>query len=369
MLVLKEVYSPTRYSTQYVYNRFVGFIAEHYSAKVSAEEMEVFKKLLLAMETYCVEYRVGEYTSFKTSMQGVVDAYEGLNPDLKTNFTNTFGSVYSHYEYLLKVLKGETEPTDVDLGAFGADFAELVYVLQKLSSIPTPLEETDYLRFLSAFEYAQLLENHITKNAPQEVLYAYYNNGYIKSGEYYYTVDFLVNYYRSGYHSVLHNTLIPSGSANIPLNELYYNTDMQEFLVSAFPVLWYETPQVMTEGYLNMFTQAMTAFRNLPVDQKVLFIFLDVNGNYYKNITKFANETLNEACKPIVEKLLQLEQMYVGYIAGNKNITLENVTTLYDEVTAMKEALEGVDVTNFESFMGDAYAYYTQAVAKLQQAD
>ena len=60
----------------------------------------------------------------------------------------------------------------------------------------------------------------------------------------------------------------------------------------------------------------------MPNYDKWLFVMLDANNDYYGNITKFGAKVLNEACVPVAQKLLLLEQTYLGYVTKTTETTL-----------------------------------------------
>ena len=93
------------------------------------------------------------------------------------------------------------------------------------------------------------------------------------------------------------------------------------------------------------------------------------NGKLYApgDILKFNAKVLNESCVEVAQKLLLLEQTYLGYVTKTTETTLQQVVDLANQVTALKQALEGNNIQNFDTMYLDMYNYYIAAVAKLQQ--
>lgn len=360
-------------TSEYCYSYFTFFMVEYYADVTSEAEMAVFEKLLVAMESYALfNHRSDMTAKFVSTMQAVVDGFGALTEDQKTNFTNNFGVAYSRYEQLLKIVTKQAEHSD-DFGEYEIYLNEAIIALQNLASLDTQMNNGTLdpsravVRYLSAYEYAEYLVNFVIEYAPQSVVYNYYHTPVISIGDTKATIEFMMYYFRTRYASLLLNVQIDSNSTK--LAQVYFDLDLQEFLIKAYPILWYNEDAIITDAYASAIVDAMKTFREMPNYDKWLFVMLDANNDYYGNITKFGAKVLNEACVPVAQKLLLLEQTYLGYVTKTTETTLQQVVDLANEVKSLKEALEGNNVTNFEHLLLDMYNYYMTEVEKLQQAN
>ncbi len=360
-------------TTQYCYSYFPYFLLEYYSTVATEAEMELFEELLLAMEYYALaNHRENVMDLFTTSMQKVVDGYAVLSQTQKDNFTALFGTAYTRYEHLLKVAKGEVEQNK-DFGDYTQYFTAITNAIYQMVNLENDIKSgaieasNSVIKMLSAYEYAENMLNAILESAPQEVVYAYYNAAVIPvSDSQNVTIEFMMYYCRSLYMSLLNNVQI---AKNTPLASLYFDSKLKDFLVRAYQIVWLDLENtVITNDLVNYIVATVNQFKTLPLDDKVMLVTLDPSNDYYGNFEKLCQKVLNTAVFPIAQKLINIEQMYLGYQAGNTEITIQNLTNAMAEITEMKNALQGTDVGNFDSMLKEMYNYYFTVIGKLQEA-
>ncbi|MBO5866624.1 MAG: hypothetical protein J6Q55_01030, partial [Clostridia bacterium] len=360
-------------TTQYCYSYFPYFLLEYYSTVATEAEMELFSELLRAMEYYALaNHRENVMDLFTTSMQKVVDGYAVLSQAQKDNFTALFGTAYTRYEHLLKVAKGEVEQSK-EFGDYTQYFTAITNAIYQMVNLENDINSGaieashSVIKMLSAYEYAENMLNAILESAPQEVVYAYYNAAVIPvSNSQNVTIEFMMYYCRSLYMSLLNNVQI---AKNTPLASLYFDSKLKDFLVRAYQIVWLDLENtVITNDLVNYIVATVNQFKTLPLDDKVMLVTLDPSNDYYGNFEKLCQKVLNTAVFPIAQKLINIEQMYLGYQAGNTEITIQHLTNAMAEITEMKNALQGTDVGNFDSMLKEMYNYYFTVIGKLQEA-
>ncbi|MBR2974816.1 MAG: bacterial Ig-like domain-containing protein [Clostridia bacterium] len=360
-------------TSEYCYSYFTYFIVEYYETVVTPEEMKVLKDMLVAIECHSLtNHRAGSHTEFLTRMEAVATAFGNLSDEQKASFTANFGTAYSRYELLWKIGTNQVTGPEAD---FGEEFNPLVQAILDAISQMAEIERAisageltanrGVVRFLSAFEYAEYLSDYIIENASAEAVHNFYYNKFVPlDGQTFVTLEWLMYYYRISYGNLLYSAMVDSRTA---LAQIYFDTNLEEFLIKAYPVIWYNPPENLTNIYTDAVMLAINSFRDLTQGDKMLLMALDVNNDYYGNVDKFFKLVLNEQCVPVAEKLVQLEQTYLAYVAKTAEITLQNLVDLSAQVTELKNALQGTDVNNFEAFLLEMYNYYVTAVQELQQ--
>lgn len=359
-----------------VYTYFTYFIVQGFTTVVSPEEMAVLEKLLVAIEARALyNHRDNMTTKFVDTMQLVVDGFGALTEEQKASFTANFGTAYSRYEQMWKIETKQVDDSEANFGDYQLIVYQVISCLNDLVNLENQISNKEIdasrcvVRFLSAFEYAETLVNYLVNNAPQEIVDEYYHHPYItinaQTGAKT-TIEFMMYYVRASYSSLLKNIAVDN---NTRLVQVYFELELQDFFVKAYPIYWYSEGGVLTSTYVDSVLEAMDAFRKLPTYEKYLVLALDANNDYHGNITKMAQQLLNTECLPVAEKLLNLENMHIGYLIGNTEVTKQNVIDLFEEIKTMKNALQGTSVTNFDSFLKGMYEYYEGEVAKLKQAN
>lgn len=350
--------------------QFVKIIHEYYRSKFSdSAAAEAYNNLVVAIEIYAQRSTYEDWISeFNTRYNKVKEIYNVMSPEDQAVFDQYFRSLFNKYEALLI---RHSSNNNVNLGEWQDEFDELSATLANVGEGYQLMSEglPTYSAFFSAFERATLLANYIRANAPKEILDVYYHddlasityadsNGFSTSIECSY--DFAMQYYRAAFVSCL--VTFTYGEQSINIYTLYNELNMAEFMNKCYEIVWSYFHQ---SGYDKVTALAvMEAFRQLDIEQKILFIMMEGEGFYYTALNEFAKTAFTEKAANVATKLFELEQNYIFYMYYPATDSLGYVQESLTALEAAYAELQGLDKISFED-LEDLYAYYVELCQSL----
>ena len=370
------------YFTNGAYTYFVYFLANYYESQLPEDACPVFRSLMLAMETYAMQYETnGALSAFKIYMEEAIEAYGKLSSQDKADFDGYLDFLYQKYLTLYNGL-GDTEGPD--LGDWAAKFDELTDAIREVNmaymfivSYNLPVFEA----LLGAYEAAEIIAQEILDSENEAVIWAYYYQTYPVFSNVNWTMDYAMFVMRNYYVSVLRTVTIPvSSSAYYYLLDVY--TDgVADFLGKASPMMMQFLYSLLDKDTVldgQCVKDAMAALRELNPSDLYLFYLLDYQCSqlYYQALESYFTEVLtDEDALAAAKALLVVERAYIIYSSyPNAEVeegktTLDQFKTCYEDFLALYNKLEGDALKAFEDVLKDtfdAYAEKYQAVTTPQ---
>lgn len=375
---------------------FVSILNEYYRGKLSADAQSAYNDLVIAMEIYAQRASYENWLEeFKARMNAVVTAYQTkMNVVDQAAFERYLGAAYEKYTAILARF-GEP-PVSTDLGEWQDEFDALQEAIEKLD-LAYALIENDllaYSLFFSAFERAQLIVNNILENAPEDIvkaylheeLYVYEVEGEGTEGEGTEgegtegegtegtpatetgsaTYEYMFNLYRGMY--IYYQQILLDGSSAY---DLYNAGNLATFMDQSNAIMWTYLLSDEDASTLDFdkaqVLQALATFRNLTVDEQVLFILMEgEQGFYYTALVEFLSQNYTEKAAEMALKVLELEQVHMAYLAVPDATYLQILKTTVADAKAMYEDLSNsaVDKASFADFE-EAYTFYIESCEAL----
>lgn len=373
------------------YSTFSMIIANCFSEVLGDELYPVYEKLMYAMEYYVLrfEYQQAEEL-FQDYMYEAKAEFESLETVQQDEFRAVLGYFYDKY---LGYYNAQFEELDE---TWKAKFEELAtayrdaydaYVLITGGGQENAVTVEAYTYFFSAYKKAESLAAYITTQAPEAVQKVYYYQGYSLNEDWIvYSMDNWALVFRSFYANFMLNIRLNTTSGDsIILWDIYstktYNLD--DFLIGAYELL---------RGYRNQANggfdgltieevlSVMESYRNLTIQQKIIFSYFDSSSSFYYMALKtyFENEFTSTAVEAVAAQILEVEKAYFSY--KNYVETLEEgkeVDNSYQDafekaVATMQTKYGGLTLEEqgeFDSLLESVYDYYVGEYDKLNESD
>jgi hypothetical protein len=303
-------------------------------------------------------------------------AFNALSPDEKEEFNAKVGTIYEKYKNLALIHQDGYVATD--LGDWADEFSALEKACQ--TATEAYISAANYNVALSslyiAYERANNIVNHIMKNAPSNVLYAFnyepvlkYNvtqydeDGNSETVTYNYTADLYFSNVRYYYNAM---------SSYVELHG-YISANMSAFFDTAYDVtfgsLYLEGGQITQSDVLAV----MSAFDALTLEDKDLFYFLDLSWSkkgpfYFYMLAEYFTDTMTEnASKVAIELLVELEVTYVyaAYYGYPEDIVA--LETAVEHIKQTYGAMNSEDIASFE-ILQDRYDKCLEDCKKLLES-
>ena len=351
---------------------FIRIINSFMRSKLSDESSGVYNDLILAIEIYANRFGYdGWEEDFIAKMDRVsvaVKAFEGADKD---NFEYYLGDAYKKYSGIRDNLD-----ITVDLGEWADEFAALDRAVTDMHTAyyyMTVMGAKNYNYFFASFEKAYEISEYIISNAPDNVVYAYYNAPLFEaypedaeSGEAaeYWSLDCAVNTYRNRYVDML----VFYDSSEVNIYDMYFEIGMDKFLLTYYD---------MVSAFVNkgdgadvVFDKektlaAIEAFRALDSSSKSFFMILEADKDmYYSALALFITEAFTEQAAEAAIKLYSLENAYYNYDVTASDVTLGSIREILGQLKELYSALDGEDKQSFQP-LEDAYLYYVGKCEKL----
>lgn len=373
------------------YSTFSMIIANCFSEELGDELYPVYEKLMYAMEYYVLRFEYPQaYELFQDYMYEAKAEFESLEKEQQDEFTAVLGYFYDKYLGYYNEQFVELDET------WKAKFEELAtayrdaydaYVLITGGGQENAVTVDAYTYFFSAYKKAESLAAYITSEAPDNVKNVYYYQGYSLNEDWIvYSMDNWALTFKSFYADFMLNIRLSTTSGDsIILWDIYgtetYNLD--EFLVGAYELLRGYRNQA-NGGFDGLTAEEvlaiMASYRNLTVQQKIIFSYFDSSSSFYYMALKtyFENTYTSTAVEAVAAQLLEVEKAYFSYV--NHVETLEEgkeIDPSYQEAfeTAVKAmtnkfgSLTTEEQAEFNSLLESVYGYYVGEYDKLNESD
>lgn len=373
----EELFGNTLDNTFFV-TEFARIIVEHYKGYFSTINLDkTFHSLLRVIESYTfIGARELGNETFADYLDQLNTAFNALSPDEKEEFNAKVGTIYEKYKNLALIHQDGYVATD--LGDWADEFSALEKACQ--TATEAYISAANYNVALSslyiAYERANNIVNHIMKNAPSNVLYAFnyepvlkYNvtqydeDGNSETVTYNYTADLYFSNVRYYYNAM---------TSYVELHG-YISADMSAFFDTAYDVtfgsLYLEGGQVTQSDVLAV----MSAFDALTLEDKDLFYFLDLSWSkkgpfYFYMLAEYFTDTMTEnASKVAIELLVELEVTYVyaAYYGYPEDIVA--LETAVEHIKQTYGAMNSEDIASFE-ILQDRYDKCLEDCEKLLES-
>lgn len=341
---------------------FVTLVNEYYRDNLG-DNAQVYNDLVLAIEIYAqrVSYE-NWYDEFIAKMNSVETAYAAMSDDEKAVFDQYLGAIYEKYDHIREQYVEQT--TITDLGEWADEFAALNEAIMQVEIAGAYIQQSNYpiySVFISSYERAMTLANYILENAPEEILEVFFyedRNGRDENGELIEgNVATSFEYAMTTYRTLYVNYLLTAMGGSI--YDVYVDSNLPAFLESCHHLYWvyvgypedleYDQEQVMA---------AINGFRNLTLDEQILFIQLEgQQSTYYASLEAYMQQNLTEGAATMASSLLLVEEYYIihRYMPSEDyKLALEELVT---ELKAAYEAASDEDKASFAPFV-DMYNFY-----------
>lgn len=342
---------------------FVTLVNEYYREQLG-DNAQAYNDLVIAIEIFAQRTSYENwYAEFTGRMDNVAAAYENMNADERAVFDQYLGAIYEKYDTIRETFVDKT--TLIDLGEWADEFEALDNAILEVEIAAAYIEQQGqpiYSVFLSAYERAMKLANHILENAPAELLEAFYyedrngrdENGQIIDGVVPTSYDYAMTTYRTLYINYL---LTAMGGS---MYDAYIVSNLPAYLDSCHHLYWayildaqFETEQVMA---------AINGFRELTLDEQITFILLEGDSSvYYYAIDEFVAQNLTAGAADLAAQLIIVEQYHIMNRYAPSEEMLAAMNTLAAELQAAYEAASDEDKASFAPFM-EMYNFYMDAI-------
>ena len=145
----------------------------------------------------------------------------------------------------------------------------------------------------------------------------------------------------------------------------FYNAgDLSDFFAKTYYLTWayiYSDGDADTLDYdREKVLEAINMFRNLSIDERVIFTFIEGDYSYYYYaLDAFIVEAFTENAADVAGQLLGLEQGVLIYAYSPSEATLASLAETLENLKVAYAALEGEDKASFAD-LEDMYAYYVE---------
>ncbi|MBE6634764.1 MAG: hypothetical protein E7617_01000 [Ruminococcaceae bacterium] len=347
---------------------FAGIINSAMRSTLSAESASVYNDLILSVEIYANRFGYPEWESdFVARIDRITQALTAMSESDLASFEIYLSSAYEKY---LAIREGLKSPSSTEIGAWADKFAALGSALtdaQTACYYFTTDGKINYTYFFSSFERAMSISEDILKNAPNDIVAAYYGEAlflaYPEDSEagkpaVYWSYDFALSSYRATYIDLF---ILLSDS--VDMYALYNKKEIGSFLDLYYGMI---SPFLhKSEGESKVFDKAtvlsvMEAYRLLDTDSKSIFGILEADVDMYHGALElFINETFTAAAADVAVKLYTLERYCYSYEVVASDVTLNQIRSLLSELKAAYSALEGEDKASFLD-LEQVYEYYVE---------
>lgn len=372
------------------YSNFSVIIANCFNEVLGEDLYPLYQKLVYAMEYYVLRF---EYSNAKDLFEDyryeAKAEYESLEPEQQERFDAVLGYFYKKYVT-------DYNETFVELDeTWSAKFEELAtayrdaydaYVLITGGGQENAITIDAYSLFFASYKQAVKLAAEITASENEDVLKVYYYQSYSLNEDWKnYSMDNWALVFKSIYASFMTNiTLRTTSGDSLILWDIYstetYNLD--EFLVGAYNLL--RGYRNHANGGFDNLTVAevltvMQNYRELSLQKKVIFSYLDSSSNFYHLALKAFFEKVLEssACEGVVNQILEVEKAYFSYQDHINAKEEDEIDSKYQEefekaVESMKQkftSLTDAEKEEFNAVLQSVYEYYVAEYDALQQSN
>lgn len=316
-------------------------LLNEYYREMMGNDHQLYTDLVIAMEIYANRASRGGWAEeFTTKMDAIRTRYNAMTEEEKAIFDQYLGHAYTKYIAIRDTYVGVEEK--VDLGEWADKFAELDAVLENLEMTAQLMQNnySVYSLFFTAYERAALLVNEIKAGAPEEILEAFkFEDRY---GE-----DLLVSYeyLMTTYRTIYVSSLLTIGTTY----EGYTTSNLPAFLNEVYDVIWgYMTSEEGAPLDKAAAIAAMKTFRELTLDERILFIIMEGdNGQYYISLDAVFEQNFSEAGAALGNKVLELETMVILYEyfldMYNEALAQDNAETAAELLASVEAAQDSID--------------------------
>ncbi len=346
---------------------FALVINEAMRGTLSEASRTVYNDLILAIEIYANRFGYPEWESdFCARIDRISAALTEMDEDDMASFNTYLASAYKKY---LDIREGLEATGSVDLGDWAVKFDALGSALadaQTACYYLTTAGKINYTYFLSSFERATAISENIIKNAPAEVIAAYYGeplflaypeDAAAQKPAVYWSYDYAMSSYRVIYV----NILVFFGDTGTCVYDAYNERKMGAFLDSYYSMLSAFVHR--TEAQTPVFDRAavlsvLDAYRLLDTESKSFFNLMEADIDiYHAALELFINEAFTAAAAEVAVKLYTLEQYCYSYDVVQSDVTLNSIKSLLSELKVLYAALGTEDKESFAD-LEQTYAYY-----------
>ena len=379
---------------------FVNIVNDYHSGLFTEDAVNAYYDLVIAIELYAQRFNSDWRAEFDARMENVKDIYDNKMTDAdRAEFDRYLKALYDKYVALAEradqtVVDPDTMAPTVELGEWADEFAELEEALASAELSYILISEGGsyvYGMFFSAFERAQAIADYILANAPQEIIDIYYYDAIYSLEAYFeklegegggtgedgtemggdstgseetvYTFtsfEYKMALYRTIYVNFQLTMLPDIGS----IYDFYNAGDLSDFFAKTYYLTWayiYSDGDADTLDYdREKVLEAINMFRNLSIDERVIFTFIEGDYSYYYYaLDAFIVEAFTENAADVAGQLLGLEQGVLIYAYSPSEATLASLAETLENLKVAYAALEGEDKASFAD-LEDMYAYYVE---------
>lgn len=349
---------------------FTVLVNKFMRSTLSEAHTETYNNLILAIEVYANRFGYDNWKNdFTSRMDKVAAALINMSTEDRQNFEYYLGAAYKKY---VAIKEKVTSDTAADLGEWADDFAMLNDALLNVQTASNYLyiDKYNYSYFLASFERAAKIVENILKNAPKNVIDAYYHEALFEfapadseagTAAVNCSYDSAVSLYRNTYINIL--VFFYSSNTTVNMYEAYNERKMGEFLGTYYDMV--NAFLNKKQGDAHTFDKAtvlnvMKQFRLLSPEAKSFFMLMEGNINIYHNALElFISQEFTANAAAVAIKLYSLEQCYLNYHVSQNDVTLNSMKAVLNQLKELYTALEGEDKTSFEA-LEEAYSYYVE---------
>ncbi len=363
--------------SEYSYTVFVSITANHFGDALSQNAFEVYKKLLLALESYA-QYQMGDrkIQDFLSFMGDVTTMYNALNTSDKESFDGCLSFFFDKYVEISQRYDDPQNPYETNLGEWQDDFDELANAIRNVNRIYllASVDNNERLKYNGAlttsYLYAERLAQKIIDTAPTDIVKAYYYEAYqIFDGISDMTFDCAL--------LIVRNFLRDMGfslDGSIYMLWEVLTPEFKTFLADAsYVILTYiDFDETKTNFDVEKVTKIMASFRELDRFSRRLFRIIDnTNDNsmglYYLGIQAFLGENISGNALAAANELISVEIAYTKYLISSNADNLTAFKTVMENLISSYGALSEEDLIDFNEYMSTMYQFYLTKYEQLIQ--
>lgn len=379
-------YSNALFSTNFTDLVFGYYVGE--GSTLSTSGRVIFSDLMIALEDYSLRLYGGEkgdtkidyLDQFLKKMATAEAKYATLTGDEKTAFDGKVGFFYDKYLAIYQMYNADGSQKAIALGEWQDEFTQLADVVNKVS-VGYDLISGGILAYgtlVSGYEYAQTLADNILKNAPADVVNAYYYGNYVNGM----SLESALYMLRESYANAL-------TEGNL-WEEYRTATDLQAFMATASPVMQMQVDYMYAyatddqAGVAAAFgaankqavIAALNAFYPLSAEDKLLFYNIDYTQTNYSSslfmydaaLNGYFEENLGSKAYAAALALLDWEYLYTAYVNNDGAAEdLAKLNTAVEKFNGLYTALDN-ELAEFNEYFSGMYSYYKTAYDAIEQA-
>lgn len=383
------------------YSYFTRLLFAVYRDMLSEEGFSAFTRLLQASEMYVLRtHNAQHYDGFTDKdgnvRLGFIATMEQLLADieaLSAEEKDILSVMTKRMTELYNAAKTPSTPTlddaTKDLFAELKDAVEVFFELYNYAEseeVESIHKGTYYILAFAAYERARAVASEILESDNADALYTYlyvlytidnYGTQKDDAAGAEFTFDSILDEMGTlFYRTILNmNAVIGSEDNELIYNafQIYYATDMDEFLEKAYDVMLAEYRGTAATLPLADVMASLAAYRALESDPILGLYLLSASPLYFDGILHCLEANFDENTMMVVEILINVQKAHAGYVA-NSELKTEDIATAretfakaIETVKAAYEALE--DKTAFDESFLETYNFYLDTFENLPEED